>query len=225
LSLGEVERRAAVGAEARGAPGLPVAAPTDRLAALGAEPLVLGDDGILQDSAGGVDLGDRRHRRDAGPDPGGPHPARLPGDPAGRDGAAAGARGAEGGGLQPAGDSRHGRAGRRDGALGTRLGSPADVAVAVDDPAVTTRLATRRARNANGSRCGSGPRRRLAPRRSGRRRRAGLGRWSSRPPPARAGWPTATARGVGEFSPVPGAPGIPQTSQYPSVMVPVHPGC
>jgi hypothetical protein len=35
----------------------------------------------------------------------------------------------------------------------------------------------------------------------------------------------ATARGVGEFSPVPGAPGIPQTSQYPSVMVPVHPGC
>lgn len=47
------------------------------------------------------------------------------------------------------------------------------------------------------------------------------------PAPARGGGvaDVATAGGVGEFSPVPGAPGIPQTSQYPSVMVPVHPGC
>lgn len=96
LELGrEVELRAAVGAEARGASGLAVASPTDRLAALGAEALVFGDNGILQDGAaasisatGGTDVTPAPIRASVC--------AGTPRDPAGRDRSATGPRGGRG---------------------------------------------------------------------------------------------------------------------------------
>ena len=79
----ERERVAALRAEALGAPGLAVARAPDRGAAGRADPLVLGDLGVLEDRLGRVDRGDRRDGGEARAEPRAAQPGGGGADPAG----------------------------------------------------------------------------------------------------------------------------------------------
>ena len=151
LELGvEGEGLATLGAETGRAAGAITLAAPDLGAAVGAEPLVLGDHGILHHRRRRID---RRHRRDDGQasaQTGRAHPlARRPDSTGGLGAGLAGPGRADRRRGQPVTRHRTGRAHR--GRVGGRLGRvavggrPADVAVAVEDVSLAARLGARSA--------------------------------------------------------------------------------